>query len=570
MKARQALVKALNLEPENFTGRLLMAEILLEIGEGKSSFEIYSLLVETPEGLSDQWRARVQKGFGKAALSLGQIETALATLQEVAIGLPTDIELQQLLSEAFCQADLKKEAIQVASFALKLAPNDLPNLWWYVKIMIRLNKIEESIAALLYATQLAPDCPDYWIQMAELQVMIGDLPAVQQSLKILLTLESLSVEHLRRAAFTFLRLEDQDSALACLERAVTGLEKPSPDLLFELTMLYQSRGDFLQALDVLQKAIDQTPDNVCMYIMQSDLLALLDQNQGSFDCLMHAESLLADCRSTELWEGWVSKLTGAQSKHWLDSIQSPAGFNIRYAYLYHKNGDLQTSLQYVEKALGVCPDDYFYRLMSAELAAGMLLNDRALELSASDEIEQLSDIEYRKLPERMKVSFLNLLALQAELALQIGQDERATKVIERGLNLDTRSHRLNASRARLLVRRGDWRMALEVFNQLKKAVETDTQADCRNASFLPESYLDKEIEYRKDYWLAQSAFEIYQWDYAIGLLEKYTDKNPNEPCAWLSYTKMLVLSAEKQRLFAELKCETHAPGVDKLNEIIFQ
>ena len=569
MKARQALVKALNLDPENFTGRLLMAEILQKIGEYDSSFDIYSLLVETPEGLSNQWRARVQKGFGKAALALVQIETALATLQEVAIGLPTDIELQQLLSEAFCQADLKKEAIQVSSFALKLAPNDLANIWWYVKMMVRLNKEEEAITALQYATQLAPDCPDYWIQMAELQVKIGDLPDVRQSLKILLTLENLSVEHLRRAAFTFLRLEDQDSALACLERAVTGLEKPSPDLYFELTMLYQNRGDFLQALDVLQKAIDQTPDNICMYIMQSDLLALLDQNQGALDCLMHAESLLEECKSTELWEGLVGKLTGALSKHWLDSIQSPAGSNIRYAYLYHKIGDLQTSLHYAEKAHRSCPEDYFYRLMSAELAATLLLNDQALELVMSEEIEQLGDVEYRKLPERQKVSFVNILALQAELALQTGQEARATNVIERGLNFDTRCQRLNASRARLVVRQGDWRLALEVFNQLKKTLDMDAQVDLKNASFLPESYLDKEVECLKDYWLAEAAFELCQWNYALDLLGKYTEENPNEPCAWLSYTKMLVLSAEKQRLFAELKCEYHAPGVDKLNEISF-
>ncbi len=121
-----------------------MAEVLSDNGENEEAYQIYQLLVESREGQSEKWHCRVQKGFGKLALALGQIETALAALQDVALSMPDDLDLQQLLAEAFYQADLKQEALQVARFALRLAADDLKNISWFMDMMVRLDRLRRS------------------------------------------------------------------------------------------------------------------------------------------------------------------------------------------------------------------------------------------------------------------------------------------------------------------------------------------------------------------------------------------------------------------------------------------
>jgi tetratricopeptide (TPR) repeat protein len=569
-KARQALAEALKLDPENFVGRLLMAEVLAGNGENEEAYQIYLLLVDSREGRSEKWHSRVQKGFGKLALALGQIETALAALQDVALSMPDDLDLQQLLAEAFYQADLKQEALQVARFALKLAPDDLKNISWFMDMMVRLDRYDEAITALEAATDLAPDYPDYWIRMAELQSRTGDLMGVHHTLSMLLTLDRLSVDHLQRAAKTFLQLGEFEPALTCLEKAVGLAKGPQPVLLFDLAALYQNGGRSDEALETIRKACELESDNSYIYIFQADVLALSGQYQLSLDSLDQARHYFFLEETNPQNRQWYGEFVKILCGSWLDSIHSPAGLEVRYAFLLQQLGNPQVALQHAEKALEAAPDDYFIQLMTCNLSRDLLEDNRNEEILARTYLENLTETDFKQATPNTKRSILQLLAMKAESALEKNKENQVQILLSIGLSLDADEPRLMAAQARLFARQGDWAHANGVYQKLAGKVEPANKKSPDKAERLPDLYLEREFMHAEKMWLAAVSRETCHWDDSIRLSEEYCSENLAQPVGWLDLARSIVLAAEEQRLCAMLKCVTHAPGEDKLGEDYFE
>ena len=571
-KARQALAEALKLDPENFLGRLLMAEVLADASENEEAYQIYQLLVESREGRSEKWHCRVQKGFGKLALALGQIETALAALQDVALSMPDDLDLQQLLAVAFFQADLKQEALQVARFALKLAPDDLKNISWFMDMMVRLDRYDEAITALETATDLAPDYPDYWIRMAELQSRTGDLMGVHHTLSMLLALDRLSVDHLQRAAKTFLQLGEFEPALTCLEKAVGLAKGPQPTLLFDLAALYQNGGKSDLALETIRKACELEDDNSYIYIFQADVLALLGQYQPALDSLDQARHYFFLEETNPQNRQWFGEFVKILCGSWLESIHSPAGIEIRYAYLLQQLGNPQVALQHAEKALEASADDYFTQLMTCNLAKDLLEENRHEETLARTYLENLTEAEFKQATPIIKRSIVQLLAMKAESALEKNKENQVQILLSIGLSFDPEEPRLMAAQARLFARQGDWVHAHALFQKLvgeTKPLQPDKKS-ADKADRLPDLYLEREFKHAEKMWLGGVSQEVCRWDDAIRLSEDYCSENPAQPGGWLDLARTIVLAAEEQRLCETMKCVTHAPGQDKLGEDYFE
>jgi tetratricopeptide (TPR) repeat protein len=274
VNAQQALEKALLLNPEDFQAHLLLAETLSAKGRPDAAIEIYQRLVETADSEAPAYCWRVQGGFGKVALQLGQIETALVALQEASCAESNNVFFQRLLAEAYLKADLKKEALQVARTSQRLAPNDLETLSWFAEIVLKMGEALEAVEALECATQLAPDDPDYWTRLAGLHMQIGNLDAARNAYETMTGLDLVQPDHLQQAAYGYLRMEDRPAALDCLQRAVDMSTAPSGDLLFETARLLLETDQPEAALDCLQKAIQRTPLDLKLHVFQSDLLVI--------------------------------------------------------------------------------------------------------------------------------------------------------------------------------------------------------------------------------------------------------------------------------------------------------
>jgi tetratricopeptide (TPR) repeat protein len=569
-KARQALAEALKLDPENFLGRLLMAEVLADNGENEDAFQIYHLLVESREGQSEKWHSRVQKGFGKLALALGQIETALAALQDVAVSMPDDLDLQQLLAEAFFQADLKQEALQVSRFALKLATDDLKNISWFMDMMVRLDRLDEAITALESATDLAPDYPDYWIRMAELQSRTGDLMGVHHTLSMLLTLDCLSVDHLQRAAKTFLQLGEYEPALTCLEKAVGLSDGPQSLLLFDLAALYQNSGKNELALGTIQRACGLESDNGYIYTFQADLLALSGQAQAALDSLDQARHYFILDETNPQNRQWYGEFVKILCESWLESIHSMAGIDLRYAFLLEQLDNPQAALQHADKAIEACPDDYFIQLITCNLARNLLADHRYEEILARTYLENLTEAEFKQANPIAKRSIVQLLAMKAESALGKNKENQAQILVSIGLSFDSEEPRLIAAQACLFARQGDYIHANGLYHKLIDRPDQANKKVSEQGGHLPYMYLAQEFRHAEKLWLAAVSLEISHWDDSIRLYEEYCGEKPNEPGGWLDLAKTIILAVEKQRLCETMKCEAHAPGKDKLSEDYFE
>jgi tetratricopeptide (TPR) repeat protein len=566
VNAQQALEKALDLNPEDFRAHLLLAETLTAKDHPDAAIEIYQRLVEITESDIPGYYWRVQGGFGKVALQLGQVETALVALQEATNAESNRVYFQRLLTEAYLGADLKKEAIQVARDALRAAPNDLETLSWFADIVVKMDEMTEAVEALECATQLAPDEPLYWLRLAELHLRIGNLKTARKAYQTLVNLETIQPDHLQQAAYGYLRMEDKHSALTCLQKAVEMSDAPSADLLFATGRLLLESDHPEDALHILQKAIAHSPLDLKLHVFHSDLLAILDRPQAALACLEHAVQL-KEAQSTTTSSD--ESASGSQPGYWMDHLDDLAGIHARIACLMRRIGDpyrtgqsrVGHALLHAEKALEIYPQDVVLRLFGASLAMAQMKWHRAEELATID----VSDIQ-QTVPAgaRQETARLALFGLKLELALRADDDQQAAIWIEE-LKFAPETPRLLAARAILAARNGEWKTANELFERAR-ATATHGRST-RRAVTSPSATFELEIESALDDLLlmAEAALEAHRWEDALIWSRKAVEEFSQEVRAYFEYARKIVMLAERQRICYELDVKSNAPGESALN-----
>jgi tetratricopeptide (TPR) repeat protein len=552
VNAQQALEKALMLNPEDFRTNLLLAETLLAKGRPDAAIEIYQRLVEAVDAEAPSYCWRVQGGFGKVALQLGQVETALVALQEATCAESSKAYFQRLLTEAYMSADLSKEAFEVAQDALRITPNDLDTLSWFADVMLKLGEATSAVDALECATQLAPDDPDYWTRLAGLHMQIGNLDAARKAYQTLVDLDLVQPEHLQQAAYGYLRMEDRLSALTCLQRAVEMSESPSAELLFDTARLLLDTGQTEQALESLQKAITRTPLDLKLHVFQSDLLVLLDRLQAAQACLEHALQLKEAQKAAATRDGIENELLPG---HWLEALDGIAGIHARFARLLRRLGDVGQALYHAEKALEYYPDDVILTLLCASLAQAQMKWDRVGELAAVD----WQEVQLTAPSAGRESARLVLFILKAELALRSGQDQQAEYWLDE-LKLAPEKPRLLAARVRLAARKGEWQSAIDLFDRAMALLNHTSRIDqayiYAGTTFNPG--IDPPLE--DLLMLAEAALEAHRWDDALQLSERAVAEYPQEARCFFEYARKTILIAERQRLCQDLGVKTNAPG----------
>jgi tetratricopeptide (TPR) repeat protein len=552
VNAQQALEKALLLNPEDFQAHLLLAETLSAKGRPDAAIEIYQRLVETADSEAPAYCWRVQGGFGKVALQLGQVETALVALQEASCGESSSVFFQRLLAEAYLEADLKKEALQVARNSQRLAPNDLDTLSWFAEMALKMGEALEAVEALETATQLAPDDPDYMTRLAGLHMQIGNLDAARKAYETMTGLDLVQPDHLQQAAYGYLRMEDRPSALGCLQRAVEMSPVPSADLLFETARLLLETDQPEAALDCLQKAIQSTPLDLKYHMFQSDLLVILNRPQAAQACLEHALQLKEAQDAVDLAAGDQQPV---QDKPWMEALDDLTGIHARFASLLRKLGDLGPALYHAEKALERCPDDVTLRLIGASLALAQMKWTRAEELAAAD----WQDLEHSVPAARRESARLAWLGLKVELALRNGLDKQAETWLEE-VSFAPEKPRLMAARVCLAARKGEWQVAIDLFDRAMALLNhTGKNQPVR---WISGTTFDPGIvsPVEEILMLADAAVEAHRWEDAQILSERAAAEYPQEPRCYFEYARKVVLLAERKRLCLDLSVKANAPG----------
>ena len=550
-RALLALEKAVTLDPQSFQARLLTAEALLLKGENEQAFNVYRSLIEFPEAVHDEWYWRMQAGFGRSALNLKQTETALTSLQNAVTANPTSIGLLHYLTEVYCAVDLLDSAAETAEQALALSPDRTENLAWYAGIMARVNRADKAIDALRTALELKPESVDLTLKLAEIQLINGDQESARAELVAAVENPVVNPSQLKHAAHMYLEIEENLKALAALEKASEISGEPDANLLFEQAVLYKTAGEVDQSLETITRAISSQPDQANYYIVQADLLEKLNRSQAALEALEHALQLRESEVASEGSEpNGVSPTNGPFS-----IASSPVDIHFLITQLQHKMGNLSEALDHAEKALELKPDSSEIRFIGAEMAAKLLLNDRALKLMSVNDIEMdRPDVE--NAVTEVDPWMAGLFSLQAEFALDASDNQAASRFINEGLQFDLKHTRLGASRAILLARTGEWIEAEKLFAQLWSDVESVLKvktirsvSDERRTS-VPDGTLLA---------VAEAAVELYRWSEASQLLAQVVRQQPSQPLALLRQVKTMVRAAEWYFTGSRLGSVIHLP-----------
>ena len=542
VKAQKALQRVLKEVPNHFEALLLKSEIHLVLQEWDQALAGFQRLIESEQANLPEWHWRIQSGLGLIAFHSGENEMALAALQNASQARPENMEVKQLLAEVYCRLNLLESAYEVAQQVRKLQPNNVDSLIWFADLMERLNETEQSIEAAQTLTQLYPQEVGYALKLAKLWMKIGKEAAAGEELKRLLCIESIMPDQLETIAEIALKIGDLELTREALEKAIRLMVAPNYFQHFHLALLHWRAGEVEAANQALQTALMINPNAAEAYILQSEIQKWMQRPQAAIASL---EKALRICESQP--EGSLTDEALADSQIW--GYEQPTAYSVHrfFVPLCVESGELNLALYHAESALQHCPTSLEMAFQVASLAHRLLQPERLGRIT--DVVEQNHSAGcFTSFTSEEEAEWLaSLHAFQAENYIEAGNFGEAEKTIQRGLAHKPQHLHLKAVRSRLKAKTGKFADAMSEFQQVWGDVEAETN--------LPE---------RKEWLagvlltLAETAFDLLDWQRGLQLAEKYLQEHENEPIAYLSLARGLIRGLEWQRLLQVLGVVNHA------------
>lgn len=551
IKAQKALQHVLKELPDNFEALLLKSEIHLILQEWDQASAGFQRLIESEGANLPEWYWRIQSGLGLIAFHSGENEIALAALQNAGQAYPENIDVKQLLAEVYCRLNLLESAYEVAQQVRKLQPNNVDCLIWFADLMERLNETEQSIEAIQTLTQLYPQEVDYALKLARLWIKIGKQATAGEELKRLLCIEGILPDQLETIAEIALAVGDLELTREAVEKAICLTVTPDYLQHFHLALLHWRSGDVEAANQALQTALMINPNAAEAYILQSEIQKWMQRPQAAIASL---EKALRICESQP--EGVWGDETIADSQIW--RYEQPSAYTVHRLFvpLCVEAGELNLALYHAESALQLCPTSVEMAFQVASLAHRLLQAER---------LGRIADLVEQNHPAGCFTSFTSeeeaewlagLHAFQAENFIEAGNFGEAEKTIQRGLVHKPQHLHLKAVRSRLKAKTGKFTEAISEFQQVLGNLEAESTStitnECLSGVMLT---------------LAETAFDLMDWQHGLQLAEKYLQEHENEPIAYLILARGLIRGLEWQRLLQVLGVVNHALKSNKFNTV---
>ncbi len=570
------------------------AEIMAASGDLVPAVSAYRKALETPLAKEPPWQIRLWLGLGKVALDLGQIETAVAALQEASLAGPESPDVFRFLSEAYDAAGLVENAFEAAQSARDLAIEDIDFLIWFAQKAHHLqgrsgvflpNAREEAVHALEQATRQATLQPETLTRLGEIQLQLGVTEAAHNTFRRLIGQGDEEIPgfpldpsptDLHKAALGLLEIGDSIAAVACLERALQhDLEVyPKVDqnrqsktplrihILTDLASALQLSGQSLASLQALEQAIQLDPARVELYMLKADLLANLEDGDSG-----------QELGSLDRYGIACDALEAA-----LDIEPQNASLHIRIALVLRKMGEILRAVEHAQQAVDLAgetqsgeehPDRLLTsHLLAADLAYTVLQYDRAAKILG----DLTAEIDGCAINHK-----LEYYCLRAELLMEEHEFDRAAVEIARAVELNPEDPGLLALQVRLgslkistLTDGGAATTASSTRDIFDLAMEKyssppSKKSRGRESDNLPDIVWDHAARRR----LARAAQELHHWDIALEIAHQNAKSVPDEPSPHLELARIQVLRAEFQRSCQALEVINHAPGDVALSEEAF-
>lgn len=568
-KAQCALEKVFSISPNDFKTQLLMAELLRMRGDYHSALDIYQKLIENSQAKIPEIWWRIQAGFGQTALCLNMVDAALVALQECVQIKPDNIDINKLLADTYERTNLKDNAIQIAKYVLLLSQEDLENSLWFVELMIRLDNKYDAVATLEHVMQLDPWNYDHPLRLVEILIENNQLEKATTLLAEVSKREQISPDVLQRISLIYRRLNNPVLAYKSLEQAFYNSQSSDLDILLEaITNLYRE-GDLTRVIELLDSALYSCPDNVNLHLLKADILAEMGENDKTISILERLVSLQEneplDNRSYH-WDDNGEMWGYAKGTFCLS--EEPGGIYYRLAYLLRRQSNYSMAQHYAQIAYQHNQDHegILYLLCDLRLAQ---IDPQVTDLEKIIDpwIKKYIHCVYENREQKYSDIFGLILSIRAEIALINNDVDMIDVILKSELVKNSNQVRQQAILIRLLVSKGDWKQAEEMYEQMISCFkEIGIKGKIDDKSIWGKYKLCDENDQYSDFWLGEAALDLHRWDEALNYFQLYQERNKLEPRAHLGMARALVICAEIQRLYEELEIKRHLPGFEKLDD----
>lgn len=578
-RAVQVLARVLAIEPDHLVAQALYAEALFTNGEYESALQEYQRLMDTSLSNNKEWAGRLSLGLGRAALALEKHETAIAALQEAVHKEPTNPVAYQVLSDAYLTVNLPDEAYQAARTSTDVAGDDADILMWFADQVnnlypdqttgkpasiprgTRAAAFTQALHALEKAVHIASGRSDVLLRLGQWHQDNGDCVAALEIYRKVNLLETATSIDLHRAGNALLSLDDPQTAIQCLDRSVKMEQiqngKASTALLRDLSSAYYHIGNLEIAFETIDQALSFSNDDPRLYQQKARLLLEMHRDELALQCLeegidntaTHPDSTMAravaslnrDAARIQRSKGRLAQalILAQEGYHQLQSQaeSNPTNLSVEHLELLGLIAELHVAL--------LQPEEAFHTLH--------LITTQVTVQSAMQQLEQGGK------EQNLIGAIQHYEILQAELALEAGEDHKATHQLWQQITNDVQTPgdklRLAALQTRYAAQAG-----------LEPATEERNNSTLKSAiQYLSEqsssAFVDQEIP--GDYLaLVDAAIDLQKWDDALELLSRIETRHPSEPQVYLARARALITRAEFQYLCEATHVVNHAPGDD--------
>lgn len=527
----------------------LLGEASAAAGRPHEARDAFRAALDGPLARQSAWRTRLALGLGQVTLELGQVEAAIAVLQEAARGEAHHLALQRCLAEAYLAAGLVLDGFQTAQNALQLDPAGVDTLAWFAGFCQHLHQQPEAARlpieaaageALQRALEIAPERSDLILQLGRLQLQQGKTAAARLTLAGLACAASLATPgELFQAAQDLRALGDAASAIVLLERSIAlsrtaGAELAGRDaialieLLPELAAAHQQAGNSTAALEALDQALVIDPGQTPLYRARAALLTEMKRPTQALSCLKTALRLAPE-------DGELL---------------------LQAAALLEEAGDLPGALLHARQAAASTTTPDTLRRTAGGLAAGLawrLLQPQAALAYLQTALAQ-PDSEKRSGPAALAgqaasgADEIAWLCLQVELNLEVGKHEAAGRGLAAALQQAPQHPGVLALQACLRAAQ-DPAGAAAAFEQTRRILSTQAEYDRQTGRLL-----------------GQAALALHAWKDGLAILRQQAAGGLSEPLSHFLLGRGLLQRAEYQQLCQALEARGHAPGAEALSE----
>ena len=512
--ALEYINQVLENDPHNQLAIILLARATAATDDHHEAIKLYQEAFQTELSRQPEFFTMLSTGIADSAFKTDQADVAITFLQEALRQMPDNLLLKQKLCQAYTQANLKPDALNLLLEIKDKNNQSLENQIWIADQAIALKELDLAIQTLDQASQTDPQNAEIIVRLGYVQLENNQEDLARATFGNLFSAENVDITDMKMAAHALLGLGDISSSIPYLEKALELCDYQSSDLLNELTKLHLKSGHYVAALDTIQKHLQIEEKSPELWLLKSEILNKVGRPKAAIESISHAVELAPN--SAEL--------------------HSTAAAMLR------ENQGLKASLDHIQKALQFDPVNHQLKLQAAEIFHACLRDELAVEI-----IKGMED----------KNENLSWNLIKAEILAETCEIENlvaAKKSIEYAIEDDSANPKALAIQAKILALLGKEKQANQIFENA-----------LLNYSSVINDCLDKQTKSSIQLSIGEAALSLNFWDIAIFMGREAEKSTPREPRPHLFLTKTYTLRAEFQLACTATRTFTHAPGQVALN-----